>query len=162
MSRLRIVKGKIFEKIGGDLQYYSEADITETASEIYAEQSKTRILHAGNPDKPTAGEIKAKCLVQFRPHNNWTGNFGFDWVRLGDTGLLGDKFYKNIVGKNRDASGKINNDVNYGNNIVADENEYQKLLRKFTVLKVNYNKDFYIVPWLSLYKGKNREFKFKN
>lgn len=69
MSRTRIVKGKITEIVGGDLSYYSESDITESAAETYTEKSGTRILHEGNPEKSSAGEIKAKCVVQFRPHD---------------------------------------------------------------------------------------------
>lgn len=40
MGRLIIVKSKKFEKIRGNLQYYSNADNTEKASKIYAEQVK--------------------------------------------------------------------------------------------------------------------------
>jgi hypothetical protein len=43
--------------------------------------------------------------VHFRPKSNWQGIFGFDWIRIGDTGLLGDtstplldRKYFNIIG----------------------------------------------------------------
>lgn len=26
-----------------------------------------------------------KCIVEFRPHRKWVGEYGFDWVRTGDT-----------------------------------------------------------------------------
>lgn len=51
MSRLRIVKGKITEIVGGDLRYYSEADIVEAAGDTYSEKSAKNILHNGNPGK---------------------------------------------------------------------------------------------------------------
>ena len=40
MSRTRIVKGKITEIIGGDLRYYSETDIVESAAEVYSSPRK--------------------------------------------------------------------------------------------------------------------------
>lgn len=52
MSRIRIVKGKITEIVGGDLQYYSETDIVESAAETYSEKSAKTSLR--NPaDFPT-------------------------------------------------------------------------------------------------------------
>lgn len=51
MSRIRTVKGKITEIIGGDLQYYSEADIVESSAKTYSEKSTKTILHNGNPGK---------------------------------------------------------------------------------------------------------------
>ena len=28
--------------------------------------------------------IDARCIVEFRPDNNWQGEYGFDWFRIGD------------------------------------------------------------------------------
>jgi hypothetical protein len=30
--------------------------------------------------------IPSECIVQIRPHAGWTGEFGFDWLRIGDRG----------------------------------------------------------------------------
>ena len=30
-------------------------------------------------------EINPRCIVRFRPHDNWDGEYGFDWFRRGDT-----------------------------------------------------------------------------
>ena len=106
-------------------------------------------------------EIETKCVVYFRPHNNWSGEFGFDWVRTGDTGRVGDKkWYRKIVGKNRDSRGNISNS-NYGNNIQPDPNEYTKLLREYKVFKINFLNDFYVTPWISLYKGRKAKLSLK-
>ncbi|KIA84141.1 hypothetical protein [Kaistella jeonii] len=162
MSRTRIVKGKITEIIGKDYNIYSESSIIDNAADIIFDKGHTKGVSLGSPDKAPAFQIKAKCLVEFRPHNNWTGEFGFDWVRMGDTALLGDTWYKNIIGKNRDAAGHIaQNNAIYGKNIVPDEEEYKKLLRKFLVLQVKFNNDFYVVPWMSLYKGKTAKLSLK-
>ena len=87
MSRIRIVKGKITEIVGGDLQYYSETDIVESAAETYSEKSAKTISYAGNPGTPPPSPTLAKCVVFFRPTKNWEGEFGFDWVRVGDSKL---------------------------------------------------------------------------
>lgn len=42
--------------------------------------------------------IPEKCLVLFRPGSDWKGEFGFDWLRQGDTALSGDVDYSTIVG----------------------------------------------------------------
>lgn len=47
---------------------------------------------------PTLIEMDPKCLVHFRPHSQYDGEYGFDWVRLGDSGNKGDVWYKNITG----------------------------------------------------------------
>lgn len=82
MSRTRFVKGKIFETVGGNLQYYSEANITESASETYAEKSSEKILQAGNPERhQNKLENSIKGLAIFRRKNNYSSkpDFGFDW-----------------------------------------------------------------------------------
>jgi hypothetical protein len=45
--------------------------------------------------------LSPKCIVHFRPKKDWKGiGYGFDWMRLGDTGEFGDiKPYKEIVSK---------------------------------------------------------------
>ena len=91
MSRTRIVKGKITEVIEKDYSIFSESNIVDNATELIIEKGETNGISFQNPSKPSAGEITAKCIVQFRPHNKWNGEYGFDWIRTGDTGQSGDK-----------------------------------------------------------------------
>ena len=79
---------------------YSESNIVDNAAEIISDKGLSKGESYGNPDNPPSTQIKAKCLVEFRPHGNWNGEFGFDWVRTGDSGLVGDKnWVKDILGK---------------------------------------------------------------
>lgn len=149
MTRTRLVKGTITERTGGNEIYYAEGDIVINAGKSINITTVDGI-NFGEPKTPPPPEIKAKVLVEFRPHNNWTGEFGFDWMRTGDTGLTGDLWYKNIIGK------KINDTTS-----VADVKEYRSLMRQFNVMKVVFTKDFYIIPWLSLYKGKTAKLSLK-
>lgn len=52
-------------------------------------------------------EFSTSARVDFRPMINWTGEFGFDWVRVGDSGTKGDTLagggkpdrrYKSLIG----------------------------------------------------------------
>ncbi|WP_309608758.1 hypothetical protein [Flavobacterium sp.] len=150
MSRVRYVKGNVVEITGGNYKVYSNDNIEIHSGDKIIQTGEEKGVSFGKPKSPPAPEIVAKCVVEFRPHNNWTGEFGFDWMRMADTGLSGDLWYKTIIGK------KINDTPS-----VADEKEYKKLMQKFTVMKVNFTKDFYIIPWLSLYKGKTAKLSLK-
>ncbi|CAI8703851.1 hypothetical protein [Chryseobacterium sp. IT-36CA2] len=139
MSRIRIVKGKIYEAVEGNLSYYSETDIIENASIIYSENSDTEILYGGNPEKPPMAEINiaADAVVHFRPMRNWKGKeYGFDWMRIKDTGLFGDDLYSDLVGT-------------YDKYPSADPSaRFTTLPTLFTDLKREYSNPVYSIPWL--------------
>ena len=46
--------------------------------------------------KSLSAELKPKGVgvIEFRPHDNYDGEFGFDWVLYND-----DTIYKDIIGK---------------------------------------------------------------
>lgn len=156
MSRTRIVKGKIIEVIEKDFNIYSQSNIIDNAAEVVSEKGNDNGVSYGNASQPPAGEIQAKCLVQFRPHAKWSGEFGFDWLRLGDTGTKGDTWYKNITGQY---------DANY--NFVKKSSVYQKLLNKFNTMsipwkpKINGNPFLYLIPYMTIYQGKSHKLSLK-
>ena len=42
---------------------------------------------------PATTQVCSTCnqvVVQFRPHSAYEGEFGFDWLRIGDTAMYGD------------------------------------------------------------------------
>ncbi|MFC3161061.1 hypothetical protein ACFOEQ_23850 [Chryseobacterium arachidis] len=156
MSRTRIVKGKIFEAVEQDYTIYSESDIIDSSAEIVSEKGAEKGVSYGNASHPPAGIIQAKCLVQFRPHAKWSGEFGFDWLRIGDTGTKGDTWYKNITGQY---------DINY--NFVKKSSVYQKLINKFYAMsipwkpKINGNPYLYLIPYMTIYKGMTNKLTLK-
>lgn len=163
MSRTRIVKGQIYEKIGGDLRYYSEADITETASEIYAEQSAGEIKHRGNPGRPDPPSTRAKCVIHFRPNRNYKNapDFGFDWLRIADTGYAGDVWYLNHIGKYRDPADITKLRQIYRSGVfLKSAQEFNRISGTFERLVLEAqrnagNADYlYYVPKMTLRKGK--------
>jgi len=149
-----IAGGSITEIVEDNYDIYAGRHIINTADKSVTESGANKGVKFGTPAKPPATEIKAKCIVQFRPNTTWTGEYGFDWIRLGDTALNGDNKYKDIVGKNRNAAGQVSENTNYGANLVPDIKEYNKLLQQYNLVKIAWKPDFYIVPWLALYKGK--------
>lgn len=140
MSRTRIVKGKIYEIVEKHLSYYSEAEIIESATINYIENSDATIVHAGNPSPPPAAEINilADAIVHFRPPKKWKGSdYGLDWMRIKDTGLFGDKKkYSDVVGTY---------DKYPSSNPSA---VFTKSLALYDNLKKEYNNPVYKVPWI--------------
>ena len=151
---IEIAGGSITEIVEEDYNIYAGGHIINTAAKSIIETGENKGVVFGKPLNAPLIELRAKCIVQFRPHNNWKGDFGFDWMRFGDTSLQQDNWYKNIIGKNRDAVGRISESTNYGQNLVPGLDEYEKLLKQFLVMKINWKNDFYIVPWLTLFKNK--------
>ncbi|CVK17000.1 Uncharacterized conserved protein, implicated in type VI secretion and phage assembly [Apibacter mensalis] len=163
-NQIKIESPKTYVQGAERLMLHSDELATLNSQGIAEMKGETKNSLSNKSDiyEPKQFKIEAKCMVQFRPHNNWSGEFGFDWVRTGDTGRdPGDtRAYKDIIGKNRDSLGNISNE-NYGNNIVPDIKEYTKLLKQYKVLSVPFTKDFYIVPWLSLFKDKTAKLSLK-
>ncbi|EKB59898.1 hypothetical protein [Bergeyella zoohelcum] len=159
MSRIRIVKGKITEIIGGDLRYFSEGDIVEIAAETYSEKSAGKILYGDNPEAAPVAEIDilADAIVHFRPKRNWKGNdYGMDWMRIDDTGLFGDVKYSELVGTydkypSSDESAVFTASSSLYNGL---KKEYSNPIYKIPWLKEDNNPLDYFATWLCVEKNK--------
>lgn len=97
--------------------------------------------------------IDQRCLVTFRPKDNWNGNgYGFDWVRVGDTKIKGDTYYKNMIGSYGTVYASL------GGVFTQSNEAFRKLMAKFNphvFVKIDNkgkkNAITYCVPWLCLY-----------
>jgi len=101
--------------------------------------------------------IKAKCIVSFRTSNSYTGTYGFDWVREGDSLRKGDTCYTEIIGgyAGRLAKVKDRKDKKYEEIFVKNPKEYSKFSREFKPLIIPWKsrkKSIYRVPVMSLLK----------
>ena len=108
-----------------------------------------------------AQQIHAKCLVHFRPKKDWKGeDYGFDWMRIGDTGVFGDTDYKTIVAKQYDSAGEPIKYVNiYDGTFTPDPQLYTYLEEKYTYYTVPWrtvdgSPTKYYCSWLSMYPTK--------
>lgn len=91
----------------------------------------------------------AKVSAHFRPMTNWIGEYGFDWIRVKDSGLDGDntnsRKYFNILGHYYDNSNppkKASGDPPSGYNFSKEKVEWQALHRiypSYAKLLTNYN-----------------------
>lgn len=167
MSRTRIVKGTYTKISHGGHSMYSNESIITTAGKSVTETGVQNGVSYKEPKNPPAPEINAKCIVMFRPNGNWKGEFGFDWLRTGDTGTKGDKWYKNIIGKYRNSSTKALQQIYSNGTFYEDTKEYQKLLNKFNHMsvlwkpKVNKNVYLYPIPYMTIYKGDTQKLTLK-
>lgn len=99
-----------------------------------------------------------KCKVDFRTKTPFAGEFGFDWMRKGDTGLPGDVDYKTNVGKlySDPAHTTVITDVNTssGNFNVIPE-MYKRLELEYDPFPTQFdssnNIEKYYVPKLAIY-----------
>ncbi|MCV9931742.1 hypothetical protein OIU80_05555 [Flavobacterium sp. LS1R47] len=99
-----------------------------------------------------------KAKADFRVKLPYAGEFGFDWMRVGDTIAAGDVDYKNHVGKlYKDPAYKIiENDINKDTgNFVKISKMYKKFELEYKPIpiqwEVNNNVDKYYVPMLTIY-----------
>ncbi len=60
-----------------------------------------KVAHNGVSKKSAALKLipKPKATLHFRPHSGWSGEFGFDWMRIEDTSIDGDVDYEQNVGE---------------------------------------------------------------
>jgi len=115
---------EMFHTQAGKALINSENEIRMESPEMYVAGQKKLFLHSdesavmnskgvtevkgksGNKLSNTPTKYKkvpiwmdSRCVIKFRPKDNWTGEFGFDWMRLNDTKLKGDassNVYKTI------------------------------------------------------------------
>ncbi|QDP85767.1 hypothetical protein FNJ88_09495 [Chryseobacterium sp. SNU WT5] len=179
MSRTRIVKGKITEIIGGDYNIFSESSIIDNAAEFVTEKGEKSGVSYGSPTTPPLAPQPIQLIVSFRPHKNWKGEFGFDWLRMNDTKLFNDNKFEEVVAyQYLDAkfTKKVDHsDPNYVNKydgfFKADETMFNKLKKEYKPYSIPWKthkdkktgKDVaeeYYSPWLSLMKDKEVKITF--
>ncbi|QYS88277.1 hypothetical protein [Flavobacterium davisii] len=96
MSRTRIVGGKITEIVGGEYNIHSKGSITLTSLEGSVNITAGKGITYRNPrTAPTISKITTECIVEFRTKQDgsYTGQFGFDWLRVDDNGLTTEAKY---------------------------------------------------------------------
>lgn len=114
-------------------------------------------------------EIKPKCVVYFRPHDKWKGEFGFDWVRMGDSGQKGDIWFGKIMGryyKESSFSTLFTKTNEWSNHFKKELDMYDRKLRLYTSLQINWKSVkgkpyLYPIPMLTLLKDKTATFNLK-
>lgn len=168
MSRTRFVKGKIIKITGGNHNMYAGENIIHNSGGAIYEIGEEKGVSYGVPEAPPAPEIIAKCIVHFRPHGKWMGEYGLDWLRSGDTGMKGDTWFGSIMGKYYEADNKTPfQDTNKWNkNFHKEMKMYEAKLNSYRFFIISWKKikgkPFrYTIPTLTLLKGKSAVFNLK-
>jgi hypothetical protein len=171
MSRLRYVKGNITEIIGGTRKIFAKEGYEVHSNAQIINNAKGEKKH-GEPDSPPIGskpEIKPKCLVYFRPHDNYDEEYGFDWLRTGDTRKKGDTWFGNIMGKYYESNNATAfQDTNtWNNNFKKEIRMYDRVVRNYTLFNIPWkqkkgkNAFIYPTPIITLLEGKSALFNLK-
>jgi hypothetical protein len=171
MSRTRIVKGTYTKISHSGHNMYSNESIITTAGKEVTETGVKKGVSYGNPEDPPKPEIKAKCIVMFRPHGNWSGEFGFDWFRGGDSGLNSDpNWFGKIVGKHyTDGTYRtLWSDTNFWSSFFKqDWKMYDNILRSYKSYivpwkkKIRGNSYLYPIPIMTMLKGEKHKLTLK-
>jgi len=115
-----------------------------------------------------------RVIVNFRPNSNWKGEFGFDWLRVGDTKLFGDNKYEDIVSQQyTDATfANLQMDGNeYGGHFKKDAKLFEALQKTYESYPLPWssgpspqpqnNTEKYYMPWMSLLLNKEAKIELR-
>lgn len=164
----------IIEATNGDLELVSQKKVIMQGLGNNSDTQETE-------EQSTEEEkvINAPCVVHFRPHNDWQGEFGFDWMRLGEDG---ESPYQDIVGKmfKKDGSEPTASDINNtdlqlrigkdGSRTPEDIEMFENLEKIYGVYEVPFEYRIgkekathtkYYPSWLSVYPNKKIQLQLK-
>ncbi|WP_278495319.1 hypothetical protein [Chryseobacterium arthrosphaerae] len=153
--------GLKFENAAGnlDIKYPSSSNVVEIYStdgffffsKQYAEYQEFYLQMSDNE-------------VHFRPLTTWQGEFGFDWIRIGDSGLSGDSLTPNNrrtvenVGHyyiSATSDEKEQGDTS-STNFRTDKTEFHSLSKEyFSYPRQVGQESMYVAPWLAVYPSKD-------
>ena len=95
-------------------------------------------------------EMPARCLVHFRPSENWNGeNFGFDWLRVGDTNVGQDNHYAKLTGKYKTRKNIVCDNLNKWDKMDDDKTScsFKKDITMYRDLLKDRFVTYLFVPW---------------
>ncbi|WP_326981330.1 hypothetical protein VUJ46_13805 [Chryseobacterium sp. MYb264] len=97
-----MARGKITRIVGGTNSIECESwtvytDEFKAYAGEFSHFTADKGINIGDPEFPPLASQPIKIIVQFRPHKDWRGEFGFDWFRLADTMLFHDVAFTRIV-----------------------------------------------------------------
>lgn len=98
MSKETYIGGDLIEEIGGSYKIYAQEGYEITSGKEIVFNAKNGVKYGINQQVPVI-KADAKCIVNVRPKQEWRGEFAFDWFREGNSALLDDVDYNEIVGK---------------------------------------------------------------
>ena len=137
MSRTRIVKGKITERVKGDISIYSASNIIETSMQSIVETGKEKGISFGQPSKPTEYQPENTIILYIGMFFDGTGNNRFNSESL---------YYTKVKGNNdRIKSSEIPTQLSF---TLTPEKIKEKDISKINIS----NRDSYWNPYSNIVK----------
>ena len=137
MSRTRIVKGKITERVKGDISIYSASNIIETSLQSIVETGKEKGISFGQPSKPPEYQPENTIILYIGMFFDGTGNNHFNSESL---------YYTKVKGNNdRIKSSEIPPQLSFTH---TPENIKEKDISKINIS----NRDSYWNPYSNIVK----------
>jgi len=138
--------------VDDDTVYYSNVAIEQVWEDFKQQPFDELIITAsyeGTSKQSPALKLKPTpdLLLHFRPHSAWSGEYGFDWLRVKDTTLKGDIDYRTEITPN--------------NSYVFQNKAFEDLEKEYKLSDLGGRKDAnkqalkYYTPWLSIYRKPN-------
>ena len=100
MSYISIVRGKIIETTGGSDLTYAKNITYQAEGIISVTGEENGVEYTNNPGSPpVVARISSNCMVEFRTKQDgtYTGQFGFDWLRVDDNSLTTEAKYYDCI-----------------------------------------------------------------
>ena len=162
MSRYRYVGGDILKTTGGSYKIYSDENIEINSNNKIIQNGQQNGVTFNTPrNPPTLEKITTDCVVEFRTKQDgtYTGQFGFDWLRVDDNGLTTEAKYYDCIENGYEApNGRAPH--RDANNVYESKDEAYKALKKqYKKITINiipkpavapFTKD-YFVPYLNIF-----------
>ena len=137
MSRTRIVKGKITERVKGDISIYSASNIIETSLQSIVETGKEKGISFGQPSKPSEYQPENTIILYIGMFFDGTGNNRFNSESL---------YYTKVKGNNdRIKSSEIPTQLSF---TLTPEKIKEKDISKINIS----NRDSYWNPYSNIVK----------
>ena len=137
MSRTRIVKGKITERVKGDISIYSASNIIETSMQSIVETGKEKGISFGQPSKPPEYQPENTIILYIGMFFDGTGNNRFNSESL---------YYTKVKGNNdRIKSSEIPTQLSF---TLTPEKIKEKDISKINIS----NRDSYWNPYSNIVK----------
>lgn len=99
--------------------------------------------------------IDSSCIVHFRPADNWRGEYGFDWYRIGDTPEYVNAIVGEIKSSYDDIVGKYSpQDPDYNKPCILQKDGYAENLKKEEYpffLQIKGSDEKYRIPFVTLF-----------
>ena len=152
MSRTRIVKGKITERVKGDISIYSASNIIETSMQSIVEIGKEKGISFGQPKPfPKNERIEGGTVLYFEPLVEYLGEFGYD--AFPNTTFLQNKLKDSLVG------GRTSSMEEY----INTERAFEELKKEYQAIPIEWSSytnenegenefhKLYYVPYVTLF-----------